>query len=416
MKKKIVWLLLTLLLVLAFSPMALATEYLNLTEQALTQEGYQIKMTTNDKTKELILTKQAIDIAIQNNKKFVVDMDYIKATIDPNQLITMPEYIEVEKSGEPTAVVFEFEVRNLNDANKFFSDTDQNYKGYYKQSDTCFGLNVYMQKGGITQKVIANFPAITVQCEYEWDRFQYNTGNLPDSALRYYWIDKDAALANSIYNWQYVTSSVNTKDKILSVAVDKSGVYMALAAKEVPGTGFSDITNHWAKDDITYLQTQNVIIDEGENFYPNTDITRAQFAAYVVRALGIANDSTVNNPYTDVEKSHSLYLEILAAYKSGIVQGVSATTFAPDAKITRQEMAVMFMRALSYANKAPSMDYGVLDNFTDKGQIASWAKDGATIAVNASLIGGTDGNRFAPLANATKGEAAAMLARLCRQL
>ena len=194
MKKKIVWLLLTLLLVLAFSPMALATEYLNLTEQALTQEGYQIKMTTNDKTKELILTKQAIDIAIQNNKKFVVDMDYIKATIDPNQLITMPEYIEVEKSGEPTAVVFEFEVRNLNDANKFFSDTDQNYKGYYKQSDTCFGLNVYMQKGGITQKVIANFPAITVQCEYEWDRFQYNTGNLPDSALRYYWIDKESRI------------------------------------------------------------------------------------------------------------------------------------------------------------------------------------------------------------------------------
>ena len=277
-----------------------------------------------------------------------------------------------------------------------------------------------MMKGGILQNAIGEFPAISISSPFTWDRFQYSTGDLPASALRYYWLDKTAALATNSQNWQYMSSSVDTTNHILTVNAGKSGLYMGIAAKTTPttetGGGFIDTASHWAKEEIAYLQTKHVIIDEGNKFYPDTSITRARFAAYLVRALGIATDSAASNPFQDVSASHPLYAEIVTAYRSGIISGVATDRFAPTANISRQEMAVMMMRALVYANKAPAMDYNVLAGFADYGSIAAWAKDGAAISVGAGLIGGQENHRFAPLGQATKAEAAAMLSRLCRLL
>ncbi|MBD2843910.1 S-layer homology domain-containing protein [Paenibacillus sp. IB182496] len=105
--------------------------------------------------------------------------------------------------------------------------------------------------------------------------------------------------------------------------------------------------------------------------------------------------------------------EIAAAAQYGLVNGVSADRFAPEANITRQEIATLVERALSaYAPAALSVRAAAGDShYTDHEQIAPWAADGiAALAAEGLLTGYPDGS-FAPRSEMTRAEAAVLIAR-----
>ena len=94
--------------------------------------------------------------------------------------------------------------------------------------------------------------------------------------------------------------------------------------------------------------------------------------------------------------------------EKGIVSGTTATTFAPDSAVTRQEMAVIM------ANYAKALGYNVPKTreavtFADNANIASWAKDAVKAMQMAGIINGKDSNKFDPTGTATRAEAAAVL-------
>jgi len=176
---------------------------------------------------------------------------------------------------------------------------------------------------------------------------------------------------------------------------------------------FEDIANHWAKADIELLASKLIVSGiSAHQFEANRSITRAEFAALAVRALGL----TINGEarFSDV-KANSWYSSAVAtAAEAGIIKGYEDGTFRPNQFITRQELAVMVMRAMDYAgaasNSSDTVKAGVLDKFSDAGQL-SWAREEVAEAIHAGIINGVTATTIKPTAEATRAEAVVMLKR-----
>ena len=119
---------------------------------------------------------------------------------------------------------------------------------------------------------------------------------------------------------------------------------MKVPGVTAPGTTFTDVKNHVNKAAIEELASRGIINGMGKGtFMPNKTMTRAEFAAIVTRALGLAAKDT--KAFTDVPSSKWYAGYIGTANSSGIVNGVGSGKFNPDGTITRQEAAAMVARA-----------------------------------------------------------------------
>lgn len=111
--------------------------------------------------------------------------------------------------------------------------------------------------------------------------------------------------------------------------------------------------------------------------------------------------------FEDVSEEDWFFDAVMWALSAGIVKGRLDNAFAPYEKITRQEMAVMIARYLAY--KGESIEGGLADSFTDSADIASWAKNEVGFMAQRGIIKGRENGSFAPMDNATRAEAAAMI-------
>ncbi|WP_025688096.1 S8 family serine peptidase, partial [Paenibacillus zanthoxyli] len=119
----------------------------------------------------------------------------------------------------------------------------------------------------------------------------------------------------------------------------------AAVSRPVP---FTDIAASSAASDITALA--NKLIFQGTSattFSPESNLTRAEFTALLVRALGLRTDASVN--FTDVKAADWYAADVAAATKAGLILGVGNGKFAPKAKVSRQEVAVILDRAVKLA-------------------------------------------------------------------
>lgn len=176
---------------------------------------------------------------------------------------------------------------------------------------------------------------------------------------------------------------------------------------------FADLSGHWSRQDVELLAAKLVIDGQAPGrFAPDAQVKRGEFASLLVRALGLAPDASAVSGVKDLQGSEWYAGALGAAKKAGLMDGFEDGTLRGEANITRAEMAVMMSRALKAAGKAaPS---GAHPAFADQGQIPSWAADAISASAAAGLVEGTSGNRFAPAAQATRAEAAAMLKRLLK--
>lgn len=173
---------------------------------------------------------------------------------------------------------------------------------------------------------------------------------------------------------------------------------------------FTDVPdNAWFTVYVYDLAGQGIINGMTETtFVPNGTITRAQFAKILAYASG--DDLTAYGGASVFKDcgNHWAKASINWAYANGVVNGTSPTTFAPDAKISRQEMSAMLKRYANYKGKTLPQKYAKVI-FNDDSQIASWAKDDVYAMQQAGIIGGRPGNFFDPKGNATRAEAAKVI-------
>lgn len=176
---------------------------------------------------------------------------------------------------------------------------------------------------------------------------------------------------------------------------------------------FSDAVGEWYQAIVNEMAGRRIINGYGNNIYAGQrDIIRAEFAAIVIRALGLPAVGV--STFSDVPQDAWYTNAVATAAEYGIVKGKGNNLFAPDAKITREEaMQMMFNASKITKYKTPE---GV-DNtgkFTDYGTESSWATPAVEFNLNGGLIQGYDG-RINPLSNITRAETAAVVLRLLQK-
>ena len=206
-------------------------------------------------------------------------------------------------------------------------------------------------------------------------------------------IDRAANGQNSLYRMSDVVK--NTSKPATSVSKGNVDASVSVPGVTAPGTTFSDIKNHANKAAIEELASRGIINGMGKGtFAPNKTMTRAEFAAIVTRALGLAAKDT--KAFTDVPSSKWYAGYIGTANSSGIVNGVGSGKFNPDGTITRQEAAAMVARAAKLCGLDPSMDEAatkdMLAQFGDYRSVASWAKKPMAFCYSVNILDQSDLN------------------------
>lgn len=175
---------------------------------------------------------------------------------------------------------------------------------------------------------------------------------------------------------------------------------------------FDDIKGHWAKSDIELLASKLVVSGATDSgFAPEANITRAEFATLLVRALALTSNAGAAS-FNDVDATDWFAGAVGAAVKANLVSGFEDGSFQPNAPITREQMAVMVAKALSAAGKSVEGQAELLSKFNDNSQISSWAKTSVSQSVKAGIISGMTDSTFVPTANASRAQAVVMLKRL----
>jgi hypothetical protein len=174
---------------------------------------------------------------------------------------------------------------------------------------------------------------------------------------------------------------------------------------------FTDITEkHWAYEYIKYVVENGIFNGTSETtFGPGVAMDRGMFVTVLGRLAGIDAAVYTSTPFTDV-KATAYYAPYAAwASENGIVEGIGGGLFAPANQITRQEMATMLNRYVSFAKIM--LESTPRAAFADDAEIAAWAKDGVYALAFAGLINGVGDDNYAPTKTATRAEVATLLAR-----
>ncbi|MBQ3225398.1 MAG: S-layer homology domain-containing protein [Oscillospiraceae bacterium] len=174
--------------------------------------------------------------------------------------------------------------------------------------------------------------------------------------------------------------------------------------------GFSDVKeNDWFYNCVMTLADRNIISGMGNGiFAPQKNISRAQLAT-ILANLANANLADTATPFEDVPESAWYAKAVSWAYTNGIVNGLTEKTFAPDANVTRQDMAVMIMRYADKVAKETLVESNAPAEFADDAEIAAYAKEAVYKMQRAGIIGGKPGNLFDAKAYATRAEASKMI-------
>ncbi|MDF2922463.1 MAG: hypothetical protein K0R57_1377 [Paenibacillaceae bacterium] len=179
---------------------------------------------------------------------------------------------------------------------------------------------------------------------------------------------------------------------------------------------FGDIKGHWAKREIEQLASKLVISGvSAEEFAPERPITRAEFAALLIRSLGLLEKPADPNLFTDVQMSDWYAEAVAAAVQADLFDGFEDGAFRPGHTITREQMAVAVTRALHVTGEQTESGgkvSGALASFEDYSQIQPWAQEAVAEVVRRGIMNGVSGQAFVPHAPASQAEAAVVLKRM----
>ena len=220
--------------------------------------------------------------------------------------------------------------------------------------------------------------------------------------------------------WLAVNGNVYPAGEVVTFSIDQSLKATWKDKAEVDVTEmFTDVTKNWAYPGIQYCVTHQLMSGVGGNlFAPKMTTTRAQIVQILYNLEGEPKVSGTT-PFTDL--TQNWYKDaVLWAYQTGVVVGTSATTFAPDLPVTREQIAVILMEYMTKVLKLErTWTPADLSVFPDAGSVSGWAKDALADAVALGLISGaSNGGQtyLEPQGSATREQVATILMEFCKNV
>lgn len=179
--------------------------------------------------------------------------------------------------------------------------------------------------------------------------------------------------------------------------------YFAPAASALP---FNDVAyTSWYYDAVKFVYDKGIM--DGVSYYkfaPDATITRGMVVTMLWRMAGEPYEAAAG--FTDVAAGRYYTTAVAWAAKNGIVEGMTATTFAPDQAITREQLASILYR---YAKWLGFSGYGSdISGYTDAGKVSSYAYDAMSWAVRSGVVTGTSARVLDPQGTASRAAAAQM--------
>ncbi|NCB52630.1 MAG: hypothetical protein EOM54_12245 [Clostridia bacterium] len=182
---------------------------------------------------------------------------------------------------------------------------------------------------------------------------------------------------------------------------------------------FSDVENHWAKDSINNMGSRLVVSGVGNNNYePDRSITRAEFAAIMVKALGLEPGAGTSS-FSDVASTDWFcgYVETAASY--GIVNGYGNGYFGPNDLIPREQAMTMIARAMKLTGLEVSLAESdiseLLGVYADGASASDYAETGIAACLRAGIVAGTSKLTISPKNYVTRAEVAVMVEKLLQK-
>ena len=211
-------------------------------------------------------------------------------------------------------------------------------------------------------------------------------------------------------------------DQTRTEAIPATGASTCTGGPSCPSYGLHDVAgpDYWAHKGIDYCVRNRLMSGVGAGtFSPDTACTRAQIVKILYNRSGNQTDySYYYLPFTDVAPGAWYYNAVAWAYCNDVTSGTSATTFTPNAAITRQQLVTFLYRyTVKYApeftgNAAP------ISAFPDAGSVANWAYAAMSWAVGNGLIKGNAHDNgldyLDPNGSATRAQTATIIMRYCQ--
>ncbi|NBD24330.1 S8 family serine peptidase [Paenibacillus glycinis] len=231
-------------------------------------------------------------------------------------------------------------------------------------------------------------------------------------AVRSFLIEKgtDASAAGALYLdggklYPVPARIAQASDGASIVTIERPGFSTYAAASR--HVAFADIDKSWAREEIQTLADKFLLNGTSEHaFSPKANVTRAQFASMLVRALGLQAQTTAA-PFADVKGGDWFASDVATAYAAGLVTGAEGQ-FKPNAAITRQDLTVMLARAIKLIDLQPS-NTGGPRAYADAATFGGYAAASIQLVTDAGLMKGVElkGVSYFQPAEATTREAAA---------
>lgn len=178
---------------------------------------------------------------------------------------------------------------------------------------------------------------------------------------------------------------------------------------------FTDVSG-WYSDYVSFLAARDIIKGKGDGvFAPLESLSRAEFVQILANLSNADLSKYTTSSFTDVQTGNWYYGAVEWASENGIAAGFDGE-FDPTATITRQDLAVMINRYVENVAKAPLVYSVAAVNFTDYSHISEYAQSSVSAMQQAGIITGKMNQAFDPLANATRAEAAKMMAILIQMM
>ena len=277
------------------------------------------------------------------------------------------------------------------------------------------------EDGGFT--LIVQPVEFTVECSYKGKRVEIDSYNaymertikIPDG------VDPEKITTAVVVNADGTVRHVPTE------IVEIDGVYYAVINSLTNSVytlinndlEFGDIEGHWAQDAINDMGSRMVINgDENGNFNPDDNITRAEFAAIIVRALGLA-PGTGESGFGDISVEDWYCGSVKTASAYGIIAGYGDGVFGPNDTITREQVMAMIARAMKITGLEVSLsdrDIGeLLADYLDGASVSDYAVGGIAACLQTGIVSGRSDAMISPNDYVTRAEVAVMVQRLLQK-
>ena len=234
-----------------------------------------------------------------------------------------------------------------------------------------------------------------------------------------------SALANTRNIWSFtVTAEDGVTTAVYTVTVNTAALPEPItpgvdnkkpASKPEVKLPFTDVsTSDWFYDDVAFVYKNGLFSGtDSRSFSPNASMTRAMLVTVLYRLEGEPT-VTGRSSFTDVRSGAYYEKSVIWAAANGIVTGTDSTSFSPDAKVTREQLAAILYRYAQY-RKLDTDASAKLNSFTDADSVSAYASEALGWAVSEGLINGASG-KLMPKGDATRAQVAAILHRFVKNV